>query len=203
MEHYGRIDVFVNNIGRTQRSSFVDISSEQDKEIFDINVFGQIALSRQVCKVFLKQRKGHFCVTSSVAGKFGAPNSATYTASKYALIGFFETIRSEYRPKGIRVTTICPGPVHTPLLERSFYSKAFEDEVKNNSKAKEGRMEVRRCGYLMAVAIANQLSEAWICLKPILYIVYLSQFMPNFGRYVLSLIPPERQMLIREGKKIK
>ena len=57
-----------------------------DKELFDLDVFSTVALSRLVCKYFLEQgRRGHFAVTSSSAGKFGVPMSGSYTAAKHAL----------------------------------------------------------------------------------------------------------------------
>lgn len=202
--HFGRIDVLVNNIGRTQRAAFEDITSEDEKAIFEINVFGQINLSRLVMRHFLENKSGHFVVTSSVAGKFGAPNSATYTGSKHALLGFFETIRTEGFTKGIVVTTVCPGPVQTPLVERAFHSSAFTNEIRESSTIKEGRLCVQRCAYLMGVGISNQLIEVWIALKPILWFVYISQYTPNIAKMVLiRLITPEAQMRIREGNKKK
>lgn len=85
--YFDRIDIMINNIGRSQRATFQEITISEDKEIFDINVFGQINLARNVMNQFVKQGFGHFVVTSSVAGKFGAPFSASYTASKHALAG--------------------------------------------------------------------------------------------------------------------
>ena len=110
IEKFGKLDIMVNNIGRTQRAAFQEIDDRTDRDIFDINVFGQIALSRVVLKYFYENKKdGHFVVTSSVAGKFGAPNSASYTGSKHALIGYFETLRSEAFSRGVNVTIVCPG----------------------------------------------------------------------------------------------
>ena len=87
VSYFDRVDILINNIGRSQRATFQEITISEDKEIFDINVFGQISLSRSLMNQFVKQGFGHFVVTSSVAGKFGAPFSASYTASKHALAG--------------------------------------------------------------------------------------------------------------------
>lgn len=182
IKHFGRIDIMINNVGRSQRAKFTEIDISQDKEIFDINVFGQINLTRTVMRHFLERKSGHFVITSSVAGKFGAPYSATYTGSKYALIGYFESIRCEAYSQGIRVTTICPGPIQTPLVERSFHSKTFESEVQGASGKTEGKMSVRRCTFLMLVSIANQLNESWISLKPILWFLYTTQYFPELSK---------------------
>lgn len=81
-----QLDVLVNNAGRSQRGRWEEIQLEVDKDLFEVDVFSTIALSRRVCKYFLEQgRRGHFAVTSSTAGKLGVPMSASYTAAKHAL----------------------------------------------------------------------------------------------------------------------
>ena len=72
LSHFKRLDIVVMNAGRSQRASFADIDIEVDRQLFDINVFGPISLSRQVLKYFVaNQIKGQFMVTSSAAGKMG------------------------------------------------------------------------------------------------------------------------------------
>ena len=72
LTHFKRLDIVVMNAGRSQRASFADIDIEVDRQLFDVNVFGPISLSRQVLKYFgANQIKGQFVVTSSTAGKIG------------------------------------------------------------------------------------------------------------------------------------
>lgn len=82
-----QIDILINNAGRSQRAAFEEIQSiALDKELFDVNVFGTINLSRIVMQHWFKHgQKGHFVVVSSTAGIFPAPFSSTYTATKHAL----------------------------------------------------------------------------------------------------------------------
>ena len=200
LDHFKRIDILVNNVGRSQRAKFTEITPQEDVDIFGINVFGQINLSRHVMKVFERQGSGHFVITSSVAGKFGAPFSATYTASKYAIQGYFETVRCEGWSKGIRVTTVCPGPTLTPLIERSFHSETFIDEVKSSSSLKEGKLDVTRVTELMLVAIANSLQESWISLRPILWFCFTCQYFPDLSKYIMvRFLPPDRLYKMRTG----
>lgn len=77
--------MLVNNAGRSQKAEFQNIDIRVDKELFDVNVFGLINLSRVVVPHFLNQKRGHIVVTSSVCGKMGAAFSATYNATKHAL----------------------------------------------------------------------------------------------------------------------
>jgi len=200
VQHFSRIDILVNNVGRSQRAKFTEIPVNEDRELFDINVFGQISLSRTVMKVFEEQGSGHFVITSSVAGKFGAPFSASYTASKHALQGYFETVRCEGFTKGIVVTTICPGPTLTPLIERSFHSESFKEEVAMSSNLKDGKLSVTRCTELMTVAIAYRLQESWISLPPILWFCFTCQYYPDLSKFIMvRFLPPDRLYKMRKG----
>lgn len=86
LDRFQRLDILVNNAGKSQRAYFQDIDIEVDRAIFNVNVFGLINLTRLVYRYFLESKvKGQFAVTSSTAGIFGAPMSASYTATKHAL----------------------------------------------------------------------------------------------------------------------
>lgn len=81
-----QLNILVNNAGRSQRGRWEEIEVAVDKDLFDVDVFSTIALSRIACKYFLEQgQPGHLAVTSSIAGKLGVPFSASYTAAKHAL----------------------------------------------------------------------------------------------------------------------
>ena len=86
LEHYNRIDILVNNAGKSQRAEFHEIQLDVDRQLFNINVFGLVNLSRLMLRYwYANSIAGQFLVTSSTAGKMGAPFSASYTASKHAL----------------------------------------------------------------------------------------------------------------------
>jgi len=85
-----QLDILVNNVGRSQRARWEHIDIAVDKEIFELNVFSILFLSRLVAKYFLQIGKGHIVVTSSMAGIIPVPMSASYCASKHALqVKFF------------------------------------------------------------------------------------------------------------------
>lgn len=83
VKHFGEIDVLVNNAGRSQRALFKDIELDVDKELFELDVFSTINLTRIYVRHF--GGKGHVAVTSSTLGFISAPNSASYTAAKHAI----------------------------------------------------------------------------------------------------------------------
>jgi Short-chain dehydrogenases of various substrate specificities len=77
----------VNNAGRSQRANWEDIDVSVDKEMFDLNVFGVLSLSRIAIRYFMKKKSGHIVVTSSMVGVCASPFpfSASYTGAKYAI----------------------------------------------------------------------------------------------------------------------
>lgn len=86
IDHFGQLDVLVNNAGRSQRAQFKDIALEVDREIFELDVFSVVNLSRvYVRHVEKTATTGHITITSSSVGLTAVPNSASYTAAKHAL----------------------------------------------------------------------------------------------------------------------
>lgn len=79
------MDVLVNNAGRSQRAQWEKIEIEVDREMFELNVFSVISLSRLAVQYFLQTGSGHIVITSSVAGFVPVAMSSTYCATKYAL----------------------------------------------------------------------------------------------------------------------
>ncbi|MHA7815672.1 MAG: SDR family oxidoreductase [Pseudohaliea sp.] len=120
VDHFGRIDLLVNNAGISQRSFCVDTDFSVYRQMMEINVLGQIALTQAVLPVMLEQGSGHIAVTSSVAGKVGAPMRTGYCAAKHAVMGFFDALRTEVAADGIAVTTITPGFIRTNVARNAL-----------------------------------------------------------------------------------
>jgi short-subunit dehydrogenase len=79
----------------------------------DLNFFGTIALTKAVLPSMVARREGHIVPISSVVGYVGTPLRSTYSASKHALHGFFDSLRAEVAKDGITITIVCPGYVRT------------------------------------------------------------------------------------------
>lgn len=80
-----QLDILVNNAGRSQRAQWENIEVEVDKDMFNLDVFSILSLSRLAVKHFLQAGKGHIVVTSSIAGILAIPSSASYCGAKHAL----------------------------------------------------------------------------------------------------------------------
>ncbi|WP_439106081.1 SDR family oxidoreductase [Congregibacter sp.] len=117
---YGKLDLLINNAGVSQRSFCIDTAFEVYRQIMDINVLGQIALTLAVLPAMVARGEGHIAVTSSIAGKVGVPLRTGYCAAKHAVMGFFDALRTEVAADGLQVTTIVPGFIQTNVSKNAL-----------------------------------------------------------------------------------
>ncbi|XP_015572107.1 dehydrogenase/reductase SDR family member 7 isoform X1 [Ricinus communis] len=178
------IDYMIHNAAYERpKSTALDTTEESLKATFNINVLGTLSLTRLLAPFMLKRGRGHFVVMSSAAGKVPAPGQAVYSASKFALNGYFQSLRSELYQKGIRVTIVCPGPVDTS----NGYGVATSER-----KSSEKRVSSERCAELTIIAATHGLKEAWISYQPVLAVMYLVQYMPSIGYWLMDKIGGKR-----------
>jgi len=112
---FGKIDVMVHNAGIASRDLVVNINLATDQKIMNTNYFGTIALTKALLPAMLERKTGHFLVVSSVSGVYGVPRLSSYSASKHALHGFFESLRSEVTKDNVKITIVVPGFVKTNI----------------------------------------------------------------------------------------
>ena len=116
----GRLDMLINNAGVSQSSSLLQTEMATYRQLFEVDVFGQFALTKLVVPIMIKQGSGHIAVTASVAGKIGAPFRTGYCAAKHAVMGFFDALRTEVAHRNIQVSTITPGYIRTNISENAL-----------------------------------------------------------------------------------
>ncbi|KAF8701579.1 hypothetical protein HU200_033501 [Digitaria exilis] len=182
------IDYMIHNAAfeRPKRGALEE-NEEGLKATFNVNVIGTINLTRLLAPYMLDRGMGHFVVMSSAAGKVPAPGQAIYSASKHALNGYFASLRSELCTKGIKVTVVCPGPIETPQ-----YSGAASSVQRHSSSSLQKRVSVERCAELTIVAATHGLKEAWISYQPVLTVMYLVQYMPTVGYWLMDKVGAKR-----------
>ncbi|RYF10737.1 oxidoreductase [Sphingomonas sp. OK281] len=112
-ERFGRIDVLANVAGYGYMSSAEEGEEARIRAMFDTNVFGLFAITREILPIMRAQRSGHVISITSVAGIQGMPRSAYYSATKHAVEGFSKALAAEVEPLGIRVTCVEPGAFRT------------------------------------------------------------------------------------------
>ena len=115
---WGRIDVLINNAGITSNVSLLDSTDEQFREMFDINFFGVVSLTREVVK-HMKETGGSIINTSSMVGTYGGRNQSAYSASKFAINGLTKSLAKELGMYNIRVNAVSPGVVGTDMVREN------------------------------------------------------------------------------------
>jgi NAD(P)-dependent dehydrogenase (short-subunit alcohol dehydrogenase family) len=126
VERFGRIDVLVNNAGRTQVGAVEETTDDELRSLFDLHFFAPAALTRLVVPHMRRQDGGAIVQMSSVGGQVTAPGFGAYCATKFALEGLTETLRDEVAGFGIRTLIVEPGAFRTGLFRPGA---AYESEA--------------------------------------------------------------------------
>jgi dehydrogenase/reductase SDR family protein 7B len=120
IRQFDHVDVVVHSGGVSQRSLVADTTLATDRAVMELNFFGTVALTKAVLPSMLARKSGHIVPISSVVGYVGTPLRSTYSASKHALHGFFDSLRAEVAKDGISVTIICPGYIRTNVTRNAL-----------------------------------------------------------------------------------
>lgn len=105
---FGKIDILINNAGKSMRALFNEVDLSVMKNLMDVNFWGAVYCTKYALPSIL-ENKGSVVSISSIAGYRGLPGRSGYSASKYALQGWMEALRTELLPTGVNVLWICPG----------------------------------------------------------------------------------------------
>jgi short-subunit dehydrogenase len=179
------IDILFNNGGISQRSLAKDTSIEVDKRIMDINYLGTVALTKAILPHFLKKNSGYFVVTTSIVGKIGTPLRSSYSASKHALHGFFDSLRAEVYKNNIKVTLVCPGFVQTNVSLNALTGDGTPQN-KMDGATKKG-LTSEAFAKLLLKAVKKEKQE-----------VYIGGFKEKLGVYTKRYFPKLFSIMIRK-----
>ncbi|MEY3266379.1 MAG: hypothetical protein RJA15_825, partial [Actinomycetota bacterium] len=117
LQSFGQIDILVNNAGIFEQGSILDTTLEAYRRTIDINQVGVFLGMKAVAAHMAGRRKGSIINISSVAGMAGTPGFVAYGASKWAVRGMTKGVAKELAPHGVRVNSIHPGIIDTPMLQ--------------------------------------------------------------------------------------
>jgi NAD(P)-dependent dehydrogenase (short-subunit alcohol dehydrogenase family) len=124
---FGRIDALINNAGRGLVGSVEETSDAEARAVFDVNVFGLLAITRAVLPHMRAQRSGLVVNLSSVGGFVSWPGWGVYSATKFAVEALSEAMTHELAPLGIRSVAVEPGPFRTNFLDGSSLAIAHTE----------------------------------------------------------------------------
>lgn len=130
-EHFGRLDVVVNNAGYGMSGAIEELTEEQARRQIEVNLFGALWVTQAALPIMREQRSGWIVQVSSIGGLAAFPLTGIYHASKWALEGFSETLRQEIEPFGIRVLMVEPSGFRTDWagssMDRAEPIPAYEE----------------------------------------------------------------------------
>lgn len=189
LDFKGSIDILINNGGISQRAFAIETPISIVRKIMEVNFFAQVELTNAVVPSMINRGGGQIVVISSLAGKFGYALRSTYSASKHALMGYFESLSIENRKHKIYVTIVCPGRILTNI---SF--NALESSGKLHNKMDEGQkngLSAAVCAQKIIKAVAQKKREIYIGKIDVL-MVYFKRYFPFLFFKIAQNLNPDK-----------
>ena len=121
-DEFTQLDILVNNAGVAYYGTTHEMTEAQWQRLLSVNLLAPLQLTRALLPGLLLRPEAHVLNVSSVAGLVGVNRLAAYNATKFALVGFSESLRAEYSARGLGVTTLCPGLVRTKIFDTAMTS---------------------------------------------------------------------------------
>jgi len=156
IERFGRIDVLVNNAGISMRAMFKDLDLSVMKNLMDVNFWGTVYCTKYALP-YLTSTKGSVVGVISVAGFLGLPARTGYSASKYAVRGFLDTLRVETLKEGLNVLVVAPGFTASNIRKTALIADGSQQgETPRNES---GMMSAEDCAKHIVKAVKKRKSE--------------------------------------------
>jgi short-subunit dehydrogenase len=116
----GGLDILINNAGVAYYGTTHEMTEPQCQRLLAVNLLAPLQLTRELLPALLEQPQAHVLNVCSVAGLVGVTRLALYNTTKFALVGFSDSLRSEYAARGLGITALCPGLVRTRIFETAM-----------------------------------------------------------------------------------
>lgn len=174
---FGGIDCLVNNAGMSAHALFEEVAPGDlgwYQDLMTVNLWGSVWCTHAALP-HLKATRGQIVAVSSLAGLVGVPGRTAYSATKFAMTGFFEALRTELKPSGVAVTIAYPGVVATEIRRRGFDARG---QAAGRSGLKEEQaMSVQECAGLILDGLDERRREVVMTAKG------------KLGRFIKLLAP--------------
>ena len=193
IKQFGGIDILINNAGISMRSLFKDVDVDVMKKVMDINFFGSVYCTKLALPSII-ERKGSVVGVSSIAGYRGLPGRSGYSASKFALNGWLEAIRTELQQDHVNVMWVCPG-----FTKSNIRNVALNDKAQSQGESpmnENSLMSSAECAGYILKAIEKK-KRTLVLTNTGKQTVFLNKFFPSLADKLT------RKYFFKEGKLIK
>lgn len=190
---FGGVDILINNAGISMRAEMTEASTEVIKTVMEINFFGAVYCTHYALSSIL-ERKGTIVGVSSIAGYRGLPGRSGYSASKFALRGWLEALRTEMLESGVNVMWVCPG-FTTSNIRNAALNK--EGQAHGESPMDEGKMmTAEECATIILNGIRKRKREIVMTFTG-KRAVFMNKFFPSVADKLT------RKFFYKDGKLVK
>ena len=176
VDQWGGIDVLINNAGISMRALFEEVDLDVVKKVMDINFYGALYATKY-CLPHIIHSKGSVVGVSSIAGYRGLPGRVGYSASKFALQGFLEVLRTEMLKKGVHILTACPGFTASNIRKTALTKNGAAQGESPRDESKE--MSAEQCALLIYQATRKRKKHLVLTTQGKL-VVWMNKFFPGF-----------------------
>jgi short-subunit dehydrogenase len=193
IKQFGGIDILINNAGISMRTLLKDAELDVFKKVMDINYFGTVYCTKLALNSII-ERKGTVVGVSSIAGYRGLPGRSGYSASKFALNGWLEAIRTEMMDEGVNVMWVCPGFTKSNIRNAALNGKS---EAQGESPLNEASlMSAEECSVHILRAIEKKKRTLVLTFKG-KQTVFMNKFFPAWTDKLT------KNFFFRQGKLVK
>jgi short-subunit dehydrogenase len=190
---FGGIDVLINNAGISMRALLKDTTIDVIKRVMDVNFFGVVYCTKYALNSLI-ERKGTIVGVSSIAGYRGLPGRSGYSASKFALQGWLEAIRTELAGDDVHVMWVCPGFTASNIRNAALNNKG---QAQGESPMDEGKMmTAEECAEHILQSIKNK-KRTLVLTFTGKRTVFMQKFFPGWADKLV------RKFYFKEGKLVK
>lgn len=175
IKRYGKIDILINNAGISMRALFEDVDLKVIRKLMEVNFFGTVYCSKFALP-YLLESKGSLVGVISIAGYVGLPGRTGYSASKFAIRGFLDTIRIENLKNGLHVLVAAPGFTTSEVRKSALTSDgSLQGETPRNE---ENMMSAEECAHHIVKAIRKRKRELILTFAEGKLTVFMGKFLP-------------------------
>ncbi len=175
IEHFGQIDILVNNAGISMRAMFRDLDLKVIRQLMDVNFWGTVYCTKYALPHLLKS-KGTVVGVISIAGYKGLPARTGYSASKFAVYGFLDTLRIEHLKDNLHVMIFAPGFTASGIREQALTADGTRQG--ETPRDESSMMSSKRCAEHLVNGVKSRKAE--IILTPTgKFLVFLNKFFPR------------------------
>jgi len=189
IEEFGRLDVLVNNVGRSTRGNVLDTNPEEFRELMELN-FLSVVRCTQAAVPHLLESKGHVVNIGSLASKSVSKFLGAYPASKFAVAAYSQQLRFELNPQGVHVLLVCPGPIAREDAGQRYDQQA--SDLPESARQPGGGVKLRG---MLPEAVAAKILHACkgrrhelILPSKARWLFAISQLWPSLGDQIIRML---------------